>query len=1268
MKQSTFSAVMANSIKNLLQGYTKSIRFVAVLTMLLTMGIGQAWGAEVTYEKVTSAPTDWSGEYLIVYEDGNVAFDGSRTTLDATSNTFGVNISNEKITTDETKYFTIAKSGSDYTVKSQSGYYIGQTSNANGLSSNKFTTYNHTISINKDGSVNLISGGAYLRYNAASNQNRFRYYKSSSYTGQKAICLYKKVENTTPETDCNKFSITTDLSNTEVTYTTGNTASELSITAKYNGSESGVTYQWYSNTTDDNTNGNKLEGKTSYSYTPSIQNAGTTYYYCVATYTGADGETCTITSEVAKITVQDPIKHTIYWSVNGEMQNLDPSSVNDGSTIGTLPNPNMTGICEGKTFVGWTTETNKDYSHPTTPPSYIDANTKPEGETTYYAVFADQEGFDGNIDFGGMWTNGTDLPLGTPLIFNNSIYIEFAQNAGTDFPEYYDYGEGIRLYYANSMTISLTSGERIQSITMYFSPEGDKGNSITANTGGTLQNGTEVTDYTWTINASSVTFTIGVNKDGNASGHRKIAGIEVVTNAGTVSYSNYTTSCTTTYTVDYVLDGGTGGCEDARVEEGGSHTICDDIPTKTGYTFQGWKYNNTETIHTEHKFTNIQADITLTAVWKKNLHTLTWDLNGGKVTQAGTHAALNAIGTLSGSIEYDATITTPTVARDNFTFKGWHDGMAIVEPATTMPDKDLTYTAQWDAIHPVTWVVNDETLTGDDLTNVTTAVNHGDKITQLPADPTIECGGKVFVGWTNQEITDGNPPSILFNQDNYEENSPIIEAPTTFYAVFAKVTETAGTDFYKKVTANLSNYAGTYLIVYEEGSRAFNGGLGEDDLDNNGNNIEVTITDNKIACNATTVAAEFIVEAVDGGYSIKSKSGYYIGRKYNSNGLDVRDANQVYSDDFLNTFPDYKTILGKGGAELAYNNDASYGTQQNRFRYYTSAIVQPIALYKKSSINYSEYSISCAPTYTITWKNEDETILETDEYVEYGATPSYDGETPTKAADAQYTYTFAGWTPEITTVTGDATYTATYTTTINKYTVTWKNEDGTILETDENVEYGATPSYNGATPTKTADAQYTYTFAGWTPEIIAVIGDATYTATFTKTVNRYEVTFDMNGHGEDKKPDTQEIEYNGTATEPSPAPTADGYKFEGWYIDETCTEKYDFSAPITDNITLYAKWIAIYSVTWMVNGSEYTEGNPDREVLDGDKVESLPTPPTPNEENNIYCGEVFAGWTDELIDGQTDTYPDPLFTTIEGSPEIKQNTIFYAVFADYKEQ
>ena len=149
------------------------------------------------FVKVTSAPSDWSGTYLIVYESGKVAFDGSRTTLDAASNTKSVTISNGEIEATDAMMaitFTITKSGTNYTVKSKSGYYIGQTSNANGLKSSTSTTYANTMSYNSsDKSVNFVSGSAYLRFNAASSDMRFRYYKSSSYTKQKAIHLYKLV-------------------------------------------------------------------------------------------------------------------------------------------------------------------------------------------------------------------------------------------------------------------------------------------------------------------------------------------------------------------------------------------------------------------------------------------------------------------------------------------------------------------------------------------------------------------------------------------------------------------------------------------------------------------------------------------------------------------------------------------------------------------------------------------------------------------------------------------------------------------------------------------------------------------------------------------------------------------------------------------------------------------------------------------------------------------------------------------------------------------
>ena len=162
-----------------------------------------------TYEKVTSTPSSWEGNYLIVYEEGNVAFDGSLENLDAASNTIEVSITNNSIVAnDETKASSFTIDSNGY-IKSQSGFYIGQTQNDNGLVSNESTAYTNTLSVNNDGTVNIVSGEAYLRFNAASNQNRFRYYKSSSYTGQKAICLYKLNKTTSTSTSVTGVSLDT---------------------------------------------------------------------------------------------------------------------------------------------------------------------------------------------------------------------------------------------------------------------------------------------------------------------------------------------------------------------------------------------------------------------------------------------------------------------------------------------------------------------------------------------------------------------------------------------------------------------------------------------------------------------------------------------------------------------------------------------------------------------------------------------------------------------------------------------------------------------------------------------------------------------------------------------------------------------------------------------------------------------------------------------------------------------------------------------------
>ena len=211
--------------------------------------------------------------------------------------------------------------------------------------------------------------------------------------------------------------------------------------------------------------------------------------------------------------------------------------------------------------------------------------------------------------------------------------------------------------------------------------------------------------------------------------------------------------------------------------------------------------------------------------------------------------------------------------------------------------------------------------------------------------------------------------------------------------------------------------------------------------------------------------------------------------------------------------------------------------------------------------------------YTVKWVDEDGTTLIDQKDYEYGAIPKFEGVEPTKAADAQYTYTFKGWDKDYTEVKGNQTYVAVYEKTTNKYTVKWVDEDGTTLIDQKDYEYGAIPKFEGVEPTKAADAQYTYTFKGWTPEVETVTGDATYQATYTKEANIYKVTYDLNGGEWTEATNEFPYEYKATVEVVKTVPTREGYKFSGWRSEEVTIENDAFTMPAKD-VVLKAVWEA----------------------------------------------------------------------------------------------
>lgn len=279
--------------------------------------------------------------------------------------------------------------------------------------------------------------------------------------------------------------------------------------------------------------------------------------------------------------------------------------------------------------------------------------------------------------------------------------------------------------------------------------------------------------------------------------------------------------------------------------------------------------------------------------------------------------------------------------------------------------------------------------------------------------------------------------------------------------------------------------------------------------------------------------------------------------------------------------------------------------------------------------------------YEVVFKDYDGTVLMDSAY-DYGTDIANIVKpiSPMRDSAAQYTYAFKGWSPAVTDVTEDMVYTATYDSVVNTYRIAFVNAYDSTQSVEMEIEYGETPVYEG-TPTRSATAQYAYTFSGWNPEVKPVVGNATYTALFDSTLQNYVVSF-VNGSEElqsGKMAYGTLPEYAGAV--PTKKATAQyTYTFKGWNpeiasVTGTVTYEAVFDSVVNkylitfknDSITLQSDSLAYGTipeypvVTLPKNTAQYTYSMSwDKEVVavTGDAVYTMKIDSVVNNYNIVF--------------------------------------------------
>ena len=627
------------------------------------------------------------------------------------------------------------------------------------------------------------------------------------------------------------------------------------------------------------------------------------------------------------------------------------------------------------------------------------------------------------------------------------------------------------------------------------------------------------------------------------------------------------------YTVTYINEGIEYHKETA---EYGSVVTSIQDPTKEGYTFIGWYNENNEKVI--HPIT-VTEDITLHSKYEINTYTVSFYHNNEKYVE-------------DQKVNYGESAVKPSTdpTKEDYNFSGWvikgtNNKYDFTSKVTKNIELESSFTVK--PTYTVTYKIGNEVI-------LTENVIEGHKVTSKEA-PYKK--GYLFDKWYSDEgltIENNFDEKIMNNKTiygKYNENKhtvTYINEGTTYYTEEVLDSFTA-----KGPNTNPSKIGYTFKYFSKDKKVAFdyNSEITEDIT------LYAVYEINKYTVTYINEGSEYHKEELTYGSKHEKiedpfKTGYTFIGWYNENEEKVEYPITVTKDITLHskyeinkytvTFNDEDRITTK---EVNYNAKVEPVTNQGKtgytFKYWSiekggeeynfnTLVTENITLYAVYEIN----------TYKVTFKNYDGSTLQ-EETLGYGTLPKYKGEAPTREKTKEYTYTFKGWDKEITEVTNNQEYIATYTETKNKYNVKFTNYDGSILQ-EETLEYGTIPVYKGDVPTREKTEEYTYTFKDWNKEITEVTDNEIYIAVYKEEKNKYTVIY-MDGEREYTR---KEVNYGETVSEE--VISKDHNIYRGWTLDENI---YDFNTPVTKNITIKSSFELVESPIIENTPIEWTKEN-----------------------------------------------------------------------------